>query len=64
MMANDVALLNIIGTGEPLDAGGRLVPTRAERATWVILREDGEWRVAALRMMPGEDDRVIRRIGR
>jgi len=64
MMADDVALLNIIGTGEPLDAGGRLVPTRAARATWVILRQDGEWRVAALRMLPGEEDRVIRRIGR
>jgi uncharacterized protein (TIGR02246 family) len=64
MVADDVALLNVIGTGQPLEAEGRLVPTRAARATWVIRRENGEWRIAALRMLPGEDDRLVRQIGR
>jgi len=64
MMADDVALLNIIGTGAALEATDQLAPTRQARATWVLLREDGEWIIAALRVLPSEDDHVIRESGR
>lgn len=64
MMADDVALLNVIGTGATLEATDRLVPTRETRATWVLRREDGKWLIAALRVLPSENDRVIRVSGR
>lgn len=60
MLDDDVALLNVIGTGAALEAAEELAPTRQARATWVLLREDGEWRIAVLRVLPSEDDRIIR----
>jgi ketosteroid isomerase-like protein len=64
MMADDVALLNVIGTRATLEATDQLVPTRETRATWVLRREDGKWLIAALRVLPSENDRVIRVSGR
>ena len=64
MMGDDVALLNLIATGATLEATDQPVPIRHARATWVLVREDGEWLIAALRVMPSEKDRVIREPGR
>ena len=60
MMSDSVALLDFTATGAMLEASDRLLPVRRARATWVIVREDGEWLIAALRVLPSEDDRVIR----
>lgn len=60
MMADDVALLNVVATGATLAATDEPAPVRRARGTWVLVRENGEWRIAALRVLPSEDDRVIR----
>jgi uncharacterized protein (TIGR02246 family) len=60
MMADNVALLDFAVTGATSEATDQLLPVRRARATWVVVREHGEWLIAALRVLPGEDDRVIR----
>jgi len=60
MLADDVALLNVTATGAAFEATDQLLPVRRARATWVVVREDGSWLIAALRVLPSEDDRVIR----
>ena len=62
MLSDRVALLNLAVTGALDEATDALTPVRRARATWVVVREDGEWKIAALRMLPGEDDRVIRHL--
>lgn len=64
MMSDNVALLNFTATGATSEATDQLLPVRRARATWVVVREDGEWLIAALRVLPSEDDRVIREQGR
>lgn len=59
-MSENVALLNFTATGAMSDATETLQPVRHARATWVVVREDGDWLIAALRVLPSEDDRVIR----
>ena len=61
MITDDVALLNVIGTGAPFEHTDQVEPVRTARATWVLARADGEWRIVALRVLPSEPDRVIRR---
>jgi len=61
MMAPDVALLEISATATARQPEARPSPVRYARATWVVVREDGTWRIAALRVLPSEDDRVVRR---
>jgi uncharacterized protein (TIGR02246 family) len=61
MIAPDVALVNITATGAfTQQAADQLTPVRYARATWVLTREAGEWRIAELLVLPGEDDRIIR----
>lgn len=62
MMSEDVALLNFTVTGAMVDAANQLRPVRWARATWVILRQNGKWRIAALRVLPSEDDRVVPKV--
>jgi len=62
MITHDVALINITGTGAALQADTEPPPIRYARATWVIVREKGVWRIASLRVLPSEEDRIIRRI--
>lgn len=58
----DVALLNVrTTTGGKTDLGE--LPARRARGTWVMVRRDGEWLVAAMRGMPTEQDRLIRSSG-
>ncbi len=63
MITDDVALLNVIGTGAPYEHTTEVEPVRTARATWVVARTDGEWRIVALRVLPSEPDRVIRASG-
>jgi uncharacterized protein (TIGR02246 family) len=60
MMSDNVALLNFTATGAASEVTDQLVPARQARATWVVVREEDQWRIAALRVLPSEDDRVIR----
>lgn len=61
MVSADVALVNVIGTGAPLEHTAQREPLRTARGTWILTRSDGEWRMASLRVLPSEADRVIRR---
>lgn len=60
VMTDNVALLNLTATGAIPDATDQLLPVRWARATWVVVRKDSEWLIAALRVLPSEDDRVTR----
>lgn len=61
MITRDVALVNITATGAFARQGAdQPTPVRYARATWVLTREKGEWRIAELLVLPGEDDRIIR----
>ena len=64
MMSDNVALLNFTATSATSEATDQLLPVRQARATWVVVREDGDWLIASLRVLPSEDDRVIREQGR
>lgn len=64
MMSDNVALLDFTATGKLSEATDELLPVRTARATWVVVREDGEWHIAALRVLPSEDDRVVRESAR
>jgi uncharacterized protein (TIGR02246 family) len=64
MINPDVALLNVVATGVPLKSEGAQSRLRYARARWVVVREAGEWLIAALRVLPSEDDRIIRNITR
>jgi uncharacterized protein (TIGR02246 family) len=61
MITHDIALINITGTGAARQADTEPPPIRYARATWIIVREKGEWLIASLRVLPSEEDRVIRR---
>ena len=59
-MTADVALLNVrTTTGGRTDEGVDLLPRKA-RGTWVLVRQDGEWHISAMRGMPTQQDRIIR----
>jgi len=59
IVGDDVALLNFVATGAAAETTAEVVPVRSTRATWVVVREDGQWLIAALRVLPSEDDRII-----
>lgn len=60
MMAPAVALITLTVTGADPQSDTELLPVRYTRATWVVVREEGKWLIAALRVFPSEDDRIIR----
>ena len=60
MVGDDVALLNFVATGAAIETTAELMPVRKTRATWIIVRENGEWLIAALRVLPSEADRLVR----
>ncbi len=64
MITDDVALVNVVGTGAPIEHTDQVEPVRTARATWILARANGEWRIAALRVLPSEPDRVIRNSSR
>jgi len=56
----DVILLNITATGDRGSSNDARPPVRYARATWIVTRASGEWRIAALWLLPSEDDVIIR----
>lgn len=63
MMSPDAALINVTATGAPLKPAAQLPPIRQARAAWVLVRQDGRWLIAALRVLPSQEDRIIREMG-
>lgn len=63
MVAPDVALVTITATAAARRTDAEPLPVRDARATWVVVRDAGEWLIAALRVLPSENDRVIRHSG-
>ncbi len=61
MITPDIALINITATAAAWPAESEPTPIRYARATWVIVREESKWLIASLRVLPSEEDRVIRR---
>lgn len=59
-LSDNVALLEITATGAVSHAPSKLQPVRHARARWVVVRENGDWLIAALRVLPSEDDRIVR----
>lgn len=55
----DAAVVDLVA-GAERDGEALSRPTRETRATWVVVRREDEWRVAALRVLPSEHDRIIR----
>ena len=64
MITPDVALINITATAAARQVDTEPPPIRYARATWVIVREESKWLISSLRVLPSEQDRVIRRSGR
>lgn len=60
MIDPDVALVNVVATGAAGEAGARSSAVRYARATWVLVRENEGWLIAALWVLPSEEDRLIR----
>jgi uncharacterized protein (TIGR02246 family) len=61
MINHNVALINITATAAARQTDTEPPPIRYARATWVIVREGSKWLIASLRVLPGEEDRIIRR---
>lgn len=62
MIDSDVALLNIVATGKPQNAEAEQQSLRYARGRWILVKEDGDWLIAALRILPGMDDLILRKI--
>lgn len=56
MITPEVALINIDSTTAGRHATGEELSTRLARGTWMMVRRAGDWRIAALRGLPAEDD--------
>lgn len=63
VVAADVAVLNVATTTRGRNARSEELRARRARGTWVVVRKDGMWRIAAMRGMPTEQDQIIRRSG-
>lgn len=57
---DDVIQVNVIGTGAVPEAKDKLQPVRQTNAMWILVHKDSKWLIAALRVLPGKDDRIIR----
>jgi len=59
-ITSDVALLNVQTTTGGRTAQGAELRPRYARGTWVLVRQEGDWLVSAMRGMPTQQDRIIR----
>lgn len=59
-ISDDVVQINVTGTGAVSEAKYELRPVRQSNAVWILVRKDSKWHIAALRVLPGKDDRIIR----
>jgi uncharacterized protein (TIGR02246 family) len=62
-ISDNVVQANFTVTGAIPGTEDNLEPLRQTRATWILVRESGKWLITALRVMPSQDDRVIRASG-
>jgi uncharacterized protein (TIGR02246 family) len=62
MITHDVALINITATAATRQADTEPPPIRYARAIWVIVREKSGWLIASLRVLPSEEDQIIRAV--
>jgi len=60
-ITNDVVQLNLTVTGAIPGTENKLQPLRQTSANWILVHEADGWRIAALRVLPGKEDRIIRR---
>ena len=60
-ITNDVVQVNLTVTGAIPGTKNKLQPLRHTSANWILVRGTDGWRIAALRVLPGKEDRVIRR---
>lgn len=57
LLSPGVALANVDSTTAGRShQGGRELPTRRARGTWIVVQVDGGWSVAALRGLPAEGE--------
>lgn len=56
LITPDVALINISSETGGSDSGGRELPTRLARGTWVLVQEANGWFISAMRGQPAEGD--------
>ena len=60
-ISDNVVQLKITATGAIPDTEDKRQPVRQTSALWILVRESGDWRIDALRVLPGKDDIIIRR---
>jgi len=60
-ISDDVVRVNITATGATPGTEGESRPVRQASGMWILVREAGKWHIAALRVLPGKDDCIIRR---
>lgn len=63
IIATGVTLINIGTTTGGKDNDGNEFLARKARGTWVLLNQNGNWLISAMRGMPTEEDQIIRSIG-
>ena len=56
----DVALINVGTTTGGKDNQGKDMPNRKARGTWVLLKQNDNWFIVAMRGIPTEEDKIIR----
>ncbi len=60
-ISDDVVQVNITTTGAVPGTVDKPQPLRQTSGKWILVRESDGWRIAALRVLPGKQDRIIRR---
>ena len=61
-ISDEVVQLNVTATGAiPQKGAEEPQPVRKTRAKWILVRQSGKWLIDALRVLPSEEDRIIRR---
>ncbi len=60
-ITNDVVQLNLTVTGAIPGTENKPQPLRQTSANWILVRGTDGWRIAALRVLPGKEDSLIRR---
>lgn len=62
-VAPGVAVVDVATTTGGRSAEDEDLRARRARGTWVVVRKNGAWHIAAMRGMPTEQDQIIRRSG-
>ncbi len=59
-ITTDVALINVRTTTGGRTVQGVELPPRKFRGTWVLVHQDGQWRISSMRGMPTQQDQIVR----